>query len=151
MANMAKRLDEADADALVLFNRFYQPDINPDELEVEPGVILSSSIDLRLPLRWIAILHGKIEASLAATTGIHTASDALKMIMAGADVTMLCAMLLENCIGGLSEMKKEMTAWMEEKGYESIEQIKGVMSHKSVTNPAAFERANYMKALNEYR
>ena len=151
MANMAKRLDETGADALVLFNRFYQPDINPDDLEVEPGAILSSSNDLRLPLRWIAILHGKIDASLAATTGIHTAADALKMILAGADVTMLCATLLQNGIGRLSEIQEEMMAWMEEKGYDSIEQIKGIMSHKSVTNPAAFERANYMKALNEYR
>ncbi|MFQ6040735.1 MAG: dihydroorotate dehydrogenase-like protein [Candidatus Poribacteria bacterium] len=151
MANMAKRLDETGADGLVLFNRFYQPDINLDELEVEPSVILSTSSELRLPLRWIAILYGKIEASLAGTTGIHTAVDALKMIMAGADVTMLCATLLKNGIGRLSEIEKEMTEWMEKQGYESIEQTKGIMSHKSVANPAAFERANYMKALNEYK
>ena len=151
MANMAKRLDEAGANGLVLFNRFYQPDIDLDELEVKPGVVLSTSNDLRLPLRWIAILYGKIKASLAATTGIHGAADALKMIMAGADVTMLCATLLKNGIGRLSEIKKDMTEWMEKKGYESVEQIKGMMSHKSIANPAAFERANYMKALNEYK
>ncbi len=151
MANMAKRLDEAGTDGLVLFNRFYQPDINPDELEVKPGVVLSTSNDLRLPLRWIAILYGKINASLAATTGIHTALDAIKMVMAGADVTMFCATLLKNGIGRLSEIEREMTEWMEKRGYDSIEQIKGIMSHKSVANPAAFERANYMKALNEYK
>jgi dihydroorotate dehydrogenase (fumarate) len=151
MANMAQQLDEAGADGLVLFNRFYQPDINLAELEVEPGVVLSTSNDLRLPLRWIAILCGKIAASLAATTGIHTAVDALKMILAGADVTMLCATLLKNGIGRLSEIEKEMTDWMDKQGYDSIEQIKGIMSHKSVANPAAFERANYMKALNEYK
>ena len=151
VANMAKRLFEAGADGLVFFNRFYQPDINLDELEVEPGVVLSTSNDLRLPLRWIAILYGKIKASLAATTGIHTAVDALKMVMAGADVTMPCATLLKNGIGRLSEIEEEMTVWMEKRGYDSIEQIKGIMSHKSVANPAAFERANYMKALNEYK
>lgn len=151
MANMAKRLDETGADGLVLFNRFYQPDINLDSLEVEPGVILSTSNDLRLPLRWVAILYGKIKASLAATTGIHGAADALKIIMAGADVTMLCATLLKNGIGKVSEIKKDMAEWMEKRGYESIKQIKGMMSHKSIANPAAFERANYMKALNEYK
>ncbi|MBM3242509.1 dihydroorotate dehydrogenase-like protein [Candidatus Poribacteria bacterium] len=150
MANMAKRLDEAGANGLVLFNRFYQPDINLDSLEVEPGVVLSTSNDLRLPLRWVAILSGKIKASLAATTGIHGAADALKMIMAGADVTMLCATLLKNGIGKVSEIKQDMAEWMEKRGYESIEQIKGMISHKSIANPAAFERANYMKALNEF-
>jgi len=150
MANMATRLDEAGADGLVLFNRFYQPDINQDELEVEPSVVLSTSNDSRLSLRWIAILYGKIKANLAATTGIHTASDALKMIMAGASVTMLCATLLKNGIGRLNEIKEEMAAWMEKRGYDSIKQMKGIMSHKSVAHPAAFERANYMKALNLY-
>jgi dihydroorotate dehydrogenase (fumarate) len=151
MANMAKRLDEAGADGLVLFNRFYQPDINLDSLEVEPGVVLSTSNDLRLPLRWVAILYGKIKASLAATTGVHGAADALKMIMAGADVTMLCATLLKNGIGKVSEIEKDMAEWLEKKGYESIEQIKGMMSHKSIANPAAFERSNYMKALSGYK
>jgi dihydroorotate dehydrogenase (fumarate) len=151
MANIAKRLDETGADGLVLFNRFYQPDINLDSLEIEPGVVLSTSNDLRLPLRWVAILYGKVKASLAATTGIHGAADALKIIMAGADVTMLCATLLKNGIGKVSEIKKDMAEWMEKRGYESIKQIKGMMSHKSIANPAAFERANYMKALNEYK
>ena len=151
MANMAKRLDKTGADALVLFNRFYQPDINIDTLKAEPSVVLSTSNDARLPLRWIAILYGKIKASLAATTGIQKASDAIKMVMAGADVTMLCATLLKNGIGKLTEIKIEMAEWMEKRGYDSVEQMKGSMSHQSVDNPAAFERANYMKALNEYR
>ena len=151
MANVAKRLDDAGADALVLFNRFYQPDINVDTLTAEPSVVLSTSNDARLPLRWIAILYGKIGASLAATTGIHTASDAIKMVMAGADVTMLCATLLKNGIEKLAQMKAEMAEWMEKRGYDSLEQIKGSMSHQSIANPAAFERANYMRALNEYR
>jgi len=151
MANMAKRLDKTGADALVLFNRFYQPDINIDTLKAESSVVLSSSNDARLPLRWIAILYGKIKASLAATTGIQKASDAIKMVMAGADVTMLCATLLKNGIGKLTEIEIEMAEWMEKRGYDSVEQMKGSMSHQSVDNPAAFERANYMKALNEYR
>jgi dihydroorotate dehydrogenase (fumarate) len=151
MANMAKRLDEAGADALVLFNRFYQPDINLDELKAESTIFLSTSNDLLLPLRWIAILFGKIKASLAATTGIHTAFDAIKMVMAGADITMLCAALLKNGIGRLNEIKKEMAVWMDKSGYDSIEQMKGSMSHRSVANPAAFERANYIKALSEYK
>jgi dihydroorotate dehydrogenase (fumarate) len=151
MANVAKRLDEAGADALVLFNRFYQPDINLNTLTAEPSVVLSTSNDARLPLRWIAILYGKINASLAATTGIHTASDAIKMVMAGADVAMLCAALLKNGIEKLAQIKAEMAVWMEKRGYDSVEQIKGSMSHQSIDNPAAFERANYMKALNEYR
>ena len=151
MANMAKRLDKTGADALVLFNRFYQPDINIDTLKAEPSVVLSSSNDARVPLRWIAILYGKIEASLAATTGIHTAYDVIKMVMAGADVTMLCATLFKNGIGRLGEIRTEMSEWMEKRGYDSVEQMKGSMSHQAVDNPAAFERANYMKALNEYR
>ncbi|MFH1624496.1 MAG: dihydroorotate dehydrogenase-like protein, partial [Pseudomonadota bacterium] len=151
MANMVKRLDEAGASGFVLFNRFYQPDINPDALETEPSISFSTSTDALLPLRWIAILFGRIEASLAAMTGIHTALDVVKLVMAGADVTMMCATLLKNGIGRLSEIEREMTEWMDKHGYDSVEQMKGKMSHKSVANPAAFERANYMKALTEYK
>jgi dihydroorotate dehydrogenase (fumarate) len=151
MAHMAAQLDNAGADALVLFNRFYQPDINLDTLEAEPSVVLSTSNDARLPLRWIAILYGKIGASLAATTGIHTASDAIKMVMAGADVTKLCAALLQHGVERLARIKAEIAKWMEDRGYDSLTQIKGSMSHQHVANPAACERANYMKALNEYR
>jgi dihydroorotate dehydrogenase (fumarate) len=151
LAHMAAQLDNAGADGLVLFNRFYQPDINLDTLEAAPSVALSTSNDARLLLRWIAILYGNIGASLAATTGIHSASDAIKMVMAGADVTMLCGVLLLHGIQELARIKKEITTWMEKRGYDSLAQIKGSMSHQSVANPAAYERANYMKALNEYR
>lgn len=150
MSNMAKRLDDAGANALVLFNRFYQPDIDLEKLEVVPNVILSTPQAMRLPLRWVAILHGRIKASLAATGGIHTHEDAIKMLMAGADVTMVCSTLLQNGIGRISEMLRGMETWMKEHEYESVEQMKGSMSQKSVADPAAFERANYMKALSTY-
>jgi dihydroorotate dehydrogenase (fumarate) len=147
---MIRKLDEVGADGFVLFNRFYQPDLDLENLAVEPKVNLSSSTDILLPLRWIAILHGKIKASLAATSGIHTAEDALKMIMAGADATMVCSALLKNGIGRVSEIIDGMLTWMETHEYESLAQMKGSMSQKSVAEPAAFERANYMKAINKY-
>jgi dihydroorotate dehydrogenase (fumarate) len=149
-ANMAARLDGEGADALVLFNRFYQPDIDLKSLSPVPSIVLSTSSDNRLPMRWVAILHGRVKASLAATGGIHTAHDALKMVLAGADVTMLCATLLKNGIGRLTEIRDAMAAWMDKQGYNSVQQMKGAVSHKTVKNPAAFERANYMKALNEF-
>ncbi len=151
MSNMAKKLDAAGADALVLFNRFYQPDLDIENLEVVPNLDLSNNWEMRLPLRWIAILHSRIKANLAATTGIHKYEDVLKMIMAGADITCMCSELLANGIGRISEVLKEVEQWMTEKEYESIEQMKGSMSQKSVADPAAFERANYMKALNNYK
>ena len=150
MAAMAKRFDQAGADALVLFNRFYQPDIDLENLEVVPNLVLSTSESMRLPLRWVAILHGKIKASLAATTGIHTAEDVLKMIMVGADVTMVCAALFQKGVKHITKMLTDMKKWMEEHEYESLTQMKGSMSHKSVAEPAAFERANYMKVLKSY-
>ncbi|HTY10187.1 MAG TPA: dihydroorotate dehydrogenase-like protein [Bacteroidota bacterium] len=150
MANMAKRLDERGASGLVLFNRFYQPDINLDELEVEPSVVLSSSDSSRLPLRWIAILYKAIKADLAATTGIHTGEDVVKMTMAGANVTMVCSALLRNGPKRIGEILTGVQKWMIEKEYESLDQMRGSMSHKSVANPSALERANYMKALNSY-
>jgi dihydroorotate dehydrogenase (fumarate) len=151
MSNMAKKLDAAGADALVLFNRFYQPDLDIEKLEVVPNLDLSNNWEMRLPLRWIAILHSRIKANLAATTGIHKYEDVIKMIMAGADITCMCSELLANGIGRISEVLKEVEQWMTEKEYESIEQMKGSMSQKSVADPAAFERANYMKALNNYK
>jgi dihydroorotate dehydrogenase (fumarate) len=151
MAHMAVELDKAGADALVLFNRFYQPDIVPDKLEASPSIALSESHEGRLPLRWIAILHGQVRASLGATTGIHTAQDVIKMIMAGADVTMLCSTLLKNGIGRIQQIRKELEEWMDGHEYESVEQMKGIMSHKRLDNPQAFIRANYIKALKEYR
>ena len=151
LSYMATRFDEIGVDGLVLFNRFYQPDIDLENLEVTPNLVLSSSESMRLPLRWIAILYGKIKASMAATTGIHTSEDALKMIMAGADVTQLCATLLQNGVDRITSIQEGMVKWMEDHEYESVKQMKGSMSHKSVAEPAAFERANYMRVLKSYQ
>lgn len=151
MANMAKKLDEAGADALVLFNRFYQPDFDLEELEVVPEVNLSTSAESRLPLRWIAILYGHIKAGMAATSGVHTHLDALKMLMAGADVAMVCSVLLEKGPAHIRTLLNDLQHWMEEKEYESVTQMKGSMSQRAVAEPAAFERANYMKALNSWK
>ncbi len=150
-ANMAHRLDQAGADGLVLFNRFYQPDIDLENLEVRPGVTLSTSFAMRLPMRWIAILRGKIKASLAATSGVHTSDDVIKMIMSGADVTMMCSSLLKNGPQHLAHVLKELDRWMIEHEYISIQQMKGSMSQQSIADPSAFERANYMKALNKFQ
>ncbi len=150
MSHMAKKFDDAGADGLVLFNRFYQPDIDLENLEVVPNLVLSSSESSRLPLRWIAILYGKLKASLAATTGVHTAEDVLKMVMVGADITQLCATLLKNGVDHIKVIHDGMIKWMDEHEYESIQQMKGSMSHKSVAEPAAYERANYMKMLKSY-
>lgn len=151
MANVAMRLDVGGADALVLFNRFYQPDFDLEKLEVVPSLHLSTSHEMTLPLRWIAILYGKVKASLAATTGIHTAVDAIKMLMAGADVTMMCSALLHHGPKYVATVLREMREWMEAHEYESVAQMKGSMSQKSCAEPAAFERANYMKVLNSWR
>ncbi len=151
IANMAKRLDAAGADGLVLFNRFYQPDINLESLEVEPHIILSTPMALRLPMRWIAILHGRIEADLAATSGIHWAKDAIKMIMAGAKVTMLCSAILRHGIDHIRVVEQGMIDWMEEHEYESVEQMVGSMSQIKCPDATAFERAQYMKALATYK
>ena len=151
MANIAHRLDAAGANGLVLFNRFYQPDIDLETLEVVPNVILSTPQALRIPLRWIAILHGRVRASLAATSGIHTAADALKMLMAGADVTMMCSALLKHGPHHIKTVLNEMNQWMLEHEYVSVQQMKGSMSQKSIADPSAFERANYMKALQSFR
>jgi dihydroorotate dehydrogenase (fumarate) len=150
LAQFARRLDQHGADALVLFNRFYQPDIDLETLEISPNVLLSTPMAMRLPMRWIAILHGRIGASLAATSGIHRATDALKMLMAGADVTMLCSVLLRRGIDHIKVVEREMREWMEEHEYESVEQLKGSMSQKNCPDPSAFERAQYMRALSTY-
>ena len=150
-ANVMARLDQAGVDGLVLFNRFYQPDIDVEHLEVTPRLILSTSAEILLPLRWMAILHGRLKTSLAAGTGIHTAEDVAKMILAGADVTMMCSALLKNGIGHLSKVREGLTEIMERKGYESVSEMKGVLSQLSCPEPAAFERANYMKALHSFR
>lgn len=139
------------ADALVLFNRFYQPDIDIENLAAKPGLQLSDSYDGRLPLRWIAIMYGQVQASIAATSGIHTGRDAAKMILAGADVTMMASALLKNGIGHIKTVLSELVDVGKDKGYQSIEQMRGVMSQQNFPEPIAFERANYMKALTEYR
>jgi len=148
---MARKLDAAGANALVLFNRFYQPDLDVEKREVKPGVVLSHSDDLRLPLRWIAILHGRIKASLAGSTGVHTAQDVVKLLMAGADVAQMCSALLLNGPGHLAKVLHDLQAWMESHEYVSVVKMKGTMSQKKVAEPAAYERANYIKALNYYR
>jgi dihydroorotate dehydrogenase (fumarate) len=150
LAGMTRRLEAAGADGLVLFNRFYQPDIDLESLDVVPNVLLSTPQALRLPLRWVGILAGRVNCSLAATSGIHHAEDVLKLVMAGADVTMLCSTLFKHGIGHISTILADVTRWMEEHEYESIEQMKGSMSQRSSANPAAFERANYMKAIRAY-
>jgi len=150
VAHMAKRLCNAGADGLVMFNRFYQPDIDLDQLEVVPNILFSTPQALRLPLRWIAILYGRLQVSLAGTSGIHSSEDVIKMLMAGADVTMLCSTLLKNGLGRIKQIELEIVKWMEEHGYTSVDQMKGSMSQKSCPHPAAFERANYMKALTSY-
>ena len=150
LANMAQRFDGAGANALVLFNRFYQPDIDLETLEVRPNVLLSTPGALRLPLRWVAILYGRIRASLAATSGIHTAVDVLKLLMAGADVTMLCSAMLKHGPGRITEILNELDRWMVDHDYVSVSQMKGSMSQKSVADPAAFERANYMRVLHSF-
>jgi dihydroorotate dehydrogenase (fumarate) len=148
--NMAKRFVEAGANGLVLFNRFYQPDFDLDSLEVVPNLELSTSSELRLPLRWIAILYGQIAADFALTSGVHTALDVLKAMMAGASVAMLTSELLERGIGQLTAILANLQAWMVEREYDSIATLKGSMSQRAVAEPAAFERANYMKALNSF-
>jgi dihydroorotate dehydrogenase (fumarate) len=150
MANMAARLAGAGASGLVLFNRFMQPDILLDELEVAPHLVLSTSDELRLALRWIAILRGRIRASLAATGGAHTAEDALKLLLAGADCVMVASSLLRKGPNHVASLVKGVKQWMTEREYDSVEQLKGSLSQQSCPDPAAFERSNYMKALTSY-
>jgi dihydroorotate dehydrogenase (fumarate) len=150
MAHMAKQLADVGADALVLFNRFYQPDINLETLEAEPNILLSTSYDLRLPLRWIGILYGRVETDFAATSGIHTAHDALKMLMVGANVAMMTSALLKYGINYLRTVEADLVAWLEENEYESVEQLRGSLSQMHSTDPSSFERAQYMRGLKNY-
>lgn len=150
IAYMARCLDKAGVNALVLFNRFYQPDIDLETLEVRPNIILSTPQALRLPLRWIATLYGRVKADLAATSGIHTAQDVIKMLMVGADITMLCSILLRNGIKHIRVIEQGICEWMEEHGYESVKQMQGSMSQKNCEDPSAFERAQYMRGLLTY-
>jgi dihydroorotate dehydrogenase (fumarate) len=150
-ANMASRLANQGADGLVLFNRFYQPDFDLENLEVGPRLVLSTSDDLRLPLRWVAILYGRLSVDLAITSGIHTSQDAIKGLMAGANVTMMASELLQNGLRRIGQVLNELTTWMNDHEYESVVQMIGAMSQKHCAEPAAFERANYMKMLQSYR
>lgn len=149
-AGMARRLEAAGASGLVLFNRFLQPDIMLDELEVAPHLVLSTSDELRLALRWIAILHGRIQSSLAATGGAHTADDVLKALLAGADCVMCASALLNHGPARVTQLLRGVEHWMIEREYESVRQLKGSLSQRACPDPAAFERSNYMKALKSY-
>ncbi|MGA2428719.1 MAG: dihydroorotate dehydrogenase-like protein [Candidatus Acidiferrum sp.] len=150
MANMAKQLDDAGADALVLFNRFYQPNIDIDSLEIVPSLTLSQSPELLLRLHWVAILSGNIRANLAITGGIHSHRDVLKAMMAGAHVSMMTSAFFQNGIRHANVVLHDMTRWMQEHEYESIRQMQGSMSRRSVPNPSAFDRANYVRVLSSY-
>ena len=150
LPNVARRFAEAGANGLVLFNRFYQPDFDLDQLEVVPSLELSRSSELRLPLNWIAILYGRVSCDLALTSGVHSATDVLKAMMAGANAAMLTSELLSKGIFRIRDILDELRAWMVEHEYESIAQMRGSMSQINVAEPAAFERANYMKALNSF-
>lgn len=150
LPNLAKRLTRAGAKGLVLFNRFIQPDLDIETLEVTPALQLSTPAELRLPLRWVAILYGRVPCDLALTSGVHDAQAVLKAMMAGAKVTMLASELLQNGLKRIGEILTDMNAWMETFEYESIRQMQGSMSQKAVAEPAAFERANYLKALQTF-
>ena len=151
VSNIAKRMVSEGASGLVFFNRFYQPDFDLESLEVAPRLVLSNSNELRLPLRWVAILYGRLLADFAITTGIHNAEDVLKGLMAGAKVTMMASELLQNGVRRIKEILRDMEIWMDEHEYESVAQMIGSMSQKNCAEPAAFERANYMKILDSYR
>jgi dihydroorotate dehydrogenase (fumarate) len=147
LVNLAGQLVEAGADGLVLFNRFYQPDLDIEAMEVLPALELSSSTELRLPLRWIAILHRRHRVSLAASTGVHTATDVLKVLLAGADVAMMTSALLRNGPDHLRPVEVQVRDWMDRHSFETLDQLRGRLSQRSVPDPAAFERSNYIKTL----
>ncbi len=151
IANISKRFAEEGANGLVFFNRFYQPDYDLERLEVVPHLVLSTPFAMRLPMRWVAILYGRVPVDFAITSGVHTHEDVLKGLMAGAKVTMMAGELLRNGVGRIGDIKAEMTRWMEEREYISVEQMQGSMSQINVADPATFERANYMKVLQSWR
>jgi len=151
MANMARRFKDAGADGLVLFNRFYQPDFDLESLEVVPHLTLSTSWEMRLPLRWVAILHGRVDVDFAITSGVHSAEDVIKGVMAGAKATMMTSAVLQSGMGHVKTVLRDVEAWMERNEYVSIEQMCGSMSQKNVAEPSAFERANYMKMLHSWQ
>jgi dihydroorotate dehydrogenase (fumarate) len=148
--NMMKKLDEAGADGLVLFNRFYQPDFDLENLEVVPSLALSDSRELLMRLHWVAILYGKVKADLAITGGVHTAADVIKSMMAGASVAMMTSAVLRYGVGHFASVRSRLMEWMQEHEYESIREMQGSMSLRAVPDAAAFERANYMRVLSGY-
>jgi dihydroorotate dehydrogenase (fumarate) len=150
-ANMAKQLAEVGANGLVLFNRFYQPDIDIENLEVRPHVILSNPQAMRLPLRWIAMLYGRVPVDFAATGGISNAIDVIKMLMVGAKVTQLVSVLLRHGVGEIQKIEQGLIHWLDQNEYESVRQMQGSMSQMNCSNPSAFERAQYMKAIQNYQ
>jgi len=150
VANLSRQLVEAGANGLVLFNRFYQPDLDIETLEVTPQLVLSTSEELRLPLRWIAILYKQLPASLAASTGVHTAADAVKVLMAGADVAMMTSALLRHGPEHLTTVEAGLRDWLEGRGMPSVELLRGLRSQRSVGDPTAWERANYITMLASY-
>jgi dihydroorotate dehydrogenase (fumarate) len=149
-ANMAVSLDALNVDGLVLFNRFYQPDIDLEKMEVAPNLTLSTPADMRLPLHWIGILYGKVRANLAATSGIYQAQDVIKLVMAGADVTMLCSALMRHGITHIQRIEMDLVAWLQEHGHKSLRELKGIMSQQNCPDPSAFERAQYVRGLSSY-
>ena len=149
-ANMAISLDDLNVDGLVLFNRFYQPDIDLEKMEVTPNFTLSTPADMRLPLHWIGILYGKLRASLAATSGIYQGQDVIKLVMAGADVTMLCSALMRHGIPHIQRIEMDLVAWLEQHQRKSLAEIKGIMSQQNCSDPSAFERAQYVRGLSSY-
>lgn len=151
IAHMAAALDDGGAAGLVLFNRFYQPDFDLDKLELRPNLLLSTPQALRLPLHWIAVLHGRLKANLAATSGVHGAGDVLKLLMAGADVTMMCSALLKFGVRHLHTVETELVRWMEEREYKSVSQMRGSMSQRNCSDPSAFERQQYIRTLTTYK
>ncbi len=151
LPNFARRVVDAGASALVLFNRFYQPDFDLEELKIVPSLDLSTSAEMRLPLRWVSILYGKVSADFALTSGVHTAVDVVKAMMAGAKVTMMASALLQGGDQVIPNMLSVLESWMKEREYSSVKQMQGSLSQKAVKEPTAFERANYMAALNTFR
>jgi dihydroorotate dehydrogenase (fumarate) len=151
MARMARRLDAAGADGLVLFNRFYQPDIDLETLDVRPHVLLSTPQAMRLPLTWIGILYGRIRADMAASSGVHEGDDVIKLLMVGASVTMLCSALLQRGIDHIRTVEQEIRHWMETHEYISVRQMRGSMSQQNVADASAFERAHYVSSVRSYK
>jgi dihydroorotate dehydrogenase (fumarate) len=149
-ANMAAKLDALNVNGLVLFNRFYQPDIDLEKMEVTPNLTLSTPADMRLPLHWIGILYGKIRANLAATSGIYQGQDVIKLVMVGADVTMLCSALMRHGITHIQRIEMDLAAWLEQHHHNSLRELKGIMSQQNCPDPSAFERAQYVRGLSSY-